>query len=87
MSAVIGTRARSSHAYSRIDEKHRLSVKLPVEVPPGPVKVIIQLLGDECEEDDRSWSRAIAQAWAADWNDPREDIYTLQAGEAVDASR
>ena len=31
-------------------------------------------------EDEDDWAAAIAQIWAADWSDPREDIYTLEDG-------
>jgi hypothetical protein len=64
----------------QVDEQHRLSVEVPADVPPGPVKVIVELPDVEEDEDERSWSRAIAQSWANDWNDPREDIYTMDDG-------
>lgn len=38
------------------------------------------------EEGDASlWMQMLAREWAADWNDPREDTYTLDDGEAVEA--
>ncbi|MCI0684265.1 MAG: hypothetical protein L0Y71_19315 [Gemmataceae bacterium] len=27
-----------------------------------------------------AWMTAVAQAWAADWDDPREDIYSIDDG-------
>jgi hypothetical protein len=30
------------------------------------------------------WAAAVAEAWANDWNDPREDIYTLEHGKPLD---
>jgi hypothetical protein len=67
-----------------IDEHHRLCVDLPDNVRPGPVKIRLELKQIE-EEDD--WGAAVAQAWAADWSDPHEDIYTLEDGEPSDGTR
>ncbi len=64
----------------QVDEQHRLSADVPPSVRPGRVKVVIQVLEGTEEEDPEAWTRAIAQAWAADWSDPREDIYTLEDG-------
>ena len=27
-----------------------------------------------------AWMRAVARAWASEWNDPREDIYSIDDG-------
>lgn len=64
-----------------VDEQHRLTVELPEHVRPGPVKVIVELTADDEEESSNAWAAAIARIWAADWSDPREDIYTLEDGE------
>ena len=29
---------------------------------------------------DEEWMAMICRSWASDWNDPREDIYTLEDG-------
>lgn len=55
-----------------VDEQQRLCLQVPTAVRPGPVKVILEF-GDD--PDETCWSQAVAQAWAADWSDPREDIY------------
>jgi hypothetical protein len=39
----------------------------------------------EAEPDD--WAAGIAQIWMPDWNDPREDIYTLEDGSPVDSAK
>ena len=65
-----------------VDEQHRLSVDLPSEIRPGPVKVLIGVPEDD--DDANAWARAIGEAWLADWSDPREDIYTLEDGQPVD---
>jgi hypothetical protein len=68
-----------------VDDQHRLHVELPAELPPGPVKVLLSSATKEDEEG--NWRALINQAWARDWNDPREDIYTLEDGEPSHGSR
>lgn len=62
----------------KIDEQHRLHVDLPLDVQPGPVKIIVQPITEVDEESD--WRVLINHSWAKDWSDPREDIYTLEDG-------
>jgi hypothetical protein len=62
-----------------IDEQGQLHVELPEALRPGPVKVTLQEVTPTDEVDD--WRGLINHAWAADWSDPREDIYTLEDGE------
>jgi hypothetical protein len=61
-----------------VDEQHRLHADLPADVTPGPVKIIVRPVTEQDEEDD--WRALINHAWARDWSDPREDIYTLEDG-------
>jgi hypothetical protein len=74
-----------------VDEQHRLSARVPSDVPPGPVKLAIVLptnsSGSKHEIDDESWANAIAREWADDLADERQDIYTLKDGEPVDESK
>lgn len=70
-----------------VDEHHRLTVDVPPNVAPGPVEVIVLLPSPSEDENDQSWAQGIAALWAADWNDPREDIYTLEDGKPVDDPR
>ena len=65
-----------------VDEQHQLSLKVPKQIKPGPIKVVLEIPG---EEDD--WAEGVAQAWAGDWSDPREDIYTLQDGDPENVTR
>ncbi|MBI3822230.1 MAG: hypothetical protein HY289_06065 [Planctomycetes bacterium] len=39
-------------------------------------------------EDDEAddWARGVAEIWARDWSDPREDIYTLDDDEPVEGN-
>lgn len=68
-----------------VDAQHRLHVEIPPELPPGPVKVLLAPAVEEEGEGD--WRALINQAWARDWSDPREDIYTLEDGEPSHGAR
>jgi hypothetical protein len=67
-----------------IDEQHRLRAEVPHDLPAGPVRLIVLLP----EEDDAgaAWQTAIAKEWLAELNDAREDIYTLEDGQPVNAA-
>ncbi len=73
---------------AHVDHEHRLSVTLPPGTPPGQVRVIVLLpdveTGDAAEA---VWAQGVAREWAADWADPREDIYSLADGEPTYATR
>ena len=68
-----------------VDEKHQLQIEIPETLPPGPVRVIV--LFPEEDEAGAAWTHGIAHEWAEELNDPREDIYTLEDGNPVDATR
>jgi hypothetical protein len=68
-----------------VDEKHRLQVQVPNEVPPGQVRVIV--LVPEEDETGKVWLEGIAREWSSELSDPCEDIYTLDDGRPVNASR
>jgi hypothetical protein len=68
-----------------IDEQHRLRAQLPVEVPAGPVRVIV-LLPDE-DEGGIAWQHGVGGEWADELQDSRQDIYTLTDGQPLDAVR
>lgn len=67
-----------------IDEQHRLRAQVPEGLPPGPVRLIV-LLPDE-DDAGLSWSQGVARAWADELADPRQDIYTLEDGQPLDAA-
>jgi hypothetical protein len=71
-----------------VDDKHRLIVQAPLTVPPGPVEVEL-ILPDPAGEDaaGAAWEQGVAQQWADELGDPRQDIYTLTDGEPVDDAR
>jgi hypothetical protein len=68
-----------------VDEQHRLHVELPADVQPGPVKVTVRPATED--DEDADWLALIDDSWAQDWNDPAEDIYTLEDGKPLDESR
>jgi hypothetical protein len=68
-----------------IDEQHRLRAQVPEEFPTGPVRVIV-LLPDE-DDFGVAWASGIAKQWADELGDSRQDIYTLEDGQPVNAPR
>lgn len=68
-----------------IDSHHRLQAQVPDEFPAGPVRLIV-LVPDE-DEAGAAWSRGVAAQWAKDLQDPRQDIYTLNDGQPLNAPR
>ena len=68
-----------------IDEQHRLHARVPEELPAGPVRLIV-LLPEE-DKAGAAWTQGIAQEWADELKDAREDIYTLQDGQPVNGPR
>jgi len=68
-----------------IDEQHQLRAQVPDELPAGPVRLIV-LLPDE-DEGGIAWAQGIAREWADDLRDSRQDIYTLEDGQPLNAPR
>ena len=68
-----------------IDEQHRLQVNVPVELPAGPVRLIV-LLPEE-DEGGAAWAHGISKEWADELHDTRQDIYTLADGQPVNVPR
>jgi hypothetical protein len=68
-----------------IDEQHRLQANVPDELPAGPVRLIV-LLPDE-DSGGIEWARGVAKEWSSELQDPRQDIYTLEDGQPVNAPR
>ena len=72
----------SSAIQGQVDDQHRLSAVVPQSVPPGPVTVWLGLAGED--DAGMAWMKGISQQWADELSDPRQDIYTLADGEAID---
>ena len=68
-----------------IDEQHRLHAQVPKEIPAGQVRLIVFLPGED--EAGGLWAAGVASEWSAELSDSREDIYTLEDGQPVNATR
>jgi hypothetical protein len=68
-----------------IDEQHRLQAHVPENLPAGPVRLIV-LLPDE-DEGGIAWAQGVTRGWSDDLQDSRQDIYTLEHGQPVNAPR
>ena len=68
-----------------IDSRHRLRAAVPPELPAGPVRLVV-LLPDEDTAGGR-WAHGVANEWSAELSDVREDIYTMEDGQPLNASR
>ncbi len=68
-----------------IDEEHRLRARVPEEVPAGPVRLIVLLP----EEDDAgiAWAQGIPSDWSDELSDTKQDIYTMEDGQPLNAPR
>lgn len=67
-----------------IDDQHRLRAAVPNNLPPGKVRLIV-LLPDE-DAVGSAWANGIGAEWAAELSDPREDIYTMEDGQPLNAA-
>lgn len=68
-----------------VNDKHQLQAQVPETLPVGQVRIIV-LIPEE-DETGAVWMQGIAREWAAELEDPREDLYTLEDGKPVDATR
>ncbi len=68
-----------------VDEQHVLSAQVPDSVPPGPVTIMI-IPSAPHEDASESWAAGIAHEWADELRDARQDIYTLNDGEPMNAA-
>ena len=64
-----------------IDTKHLLQAKVPENLRPGPVRIIVLIA--EAKDAGEAWMQGITHEWAAALSDPREDIYTLEDGRSL----
>ena len=76
---------RALELFGAVDEHHELHARVPEELPAGPVRLIV-LLPEE-DEAGVHWASGVATEWSAELDDPREDLYTLEDGQPVNASR
>lgn len=67
-----------------IDDQHRLNAQVPEDLPVGPVRVIV-LVPDE-DDAGLEWAHGVAREWADELADARQDIYTLDDGQPINAA-
>jgi hypothetical protein len=67
-----------------IDSQHRLRADVPEGLPVGQVRLIV-LLPEE-DHAGSAWANGIAKEWSAELSDTRQDIYTLEDGEPLNAA-
>ena len=72
---------------AEVDKRHCLQIELPQSTIAGRVRVIVFVPEAEDEETGTLWMEGVAREWAAELADEREDIYTLEDGEPVNATR
>jgi hypothetical protein len=70
-----------------VDSQHRLSAIVPEMVVPGSVEILVFVRSQGEDDSGLAWASGIANEWNAELSDPREDIYSLNDGEPVDAIR
>lgn len=70
-----------------VDEAQHLIAVLPEYAPPGPVRVIVLMPETTSDKGEELWMQGIAHEWQAELADERQDIYTLEDGEPLDATR
>ena len=68
-----------------IDNQHRLLAQVPKELPAGQVRLIV-LLPEE-DEAGGVWAHGVGREWSVELEDRRQDIYTLEDGQPVNAAR
>src|SRR5690606_27638345 len=67
-----------------VNDRHELSVQVPDSIPPGPVSILIVSATVQAEENG-DWMEGIAQEWADQLSDSRQDLYSLDDGVPTDA--
>jgi hypothetical protein len=77
---------KTLEAVGEIGEDYNLRAALPEGTAVGTARVVVLLPEQDRGEDLAAWSRAVAREWRTELRDTREDIYTLQDGEPVDAA-
>jgi hypothetical protein len=70
-----------------VDDRQRTPVDSRDSVLPGKVRVIILSPDPDEDEAGRAWMAGISHEWAEAFRDSREDIYTIDDGEPVHATR
>ena len=72
---------------AEVDNQHCLTITLPDSVLPGKVRVIVLTPDSEEDETGYEWINGISHEWAEELLDSRQDIYSLEDGDPVNAPR
>ena len=82
--------AKKIEIFGHVDKNHHLKVDMDVPFEQGRVKILVFPQDDSKEiiEDDLPVNELLRVAQASGafdfWNDPKEDIYTMEDGKAVE---
>jgi hypothetical protein len=76
---------RAIELRGEIDDQHRLRAQVPEGFPVGSVRVIV--LTPEDDEAGLVWAEGVSAEWSAELSDPKQDVYTLDDGQPVNAPR
>jgi len=68
-----------------IDKQHRLRAEVPPDLPAGQVRLIVLLPEEDAAGN--HWAHGVAGEWAGDLSDNRQNIYTLEDGQPLNAPR
>lgn len=70
---------------TEVSDDRTVQITIPETIRTKRARIII--LPMEPEEEAREWMHAIAREWQDELSDERQDIYTIEDGEPVDATR
>ena len=71
--------------FATIDERHQITVALAKNTAPGPVRVLILVPDDGAIAHAAGWHAGIGGEWTAELADARDEVYTLEDGELIQA--
>lgn len=70
---------------AEVDDTRQVQITIPETIRTRQARIII--LPYETGEDPEQWMRALGREWQDELSDERQDIYSLDDGEPVDATR
>jgi hypothetical protein len=76
---------RAIELRGEIEDQRRLRAQVAEGFPVGSVRMTV--LVPEEDEAGLAWGSGISAEWSAELADPHQDIYTLDDGRPVNASR
>jgi hypothetical protein len=76
---------RAIELLGEIDDQHQLRAQVPEGFPAGLVRVIVLMPGEDGAG--LAWAGGVSSEWSGEMSDPKQDIYTLDDGQPVNAPR